>query len=138
MIPNLAPVVVVLGYMGWSSLPVDGLTMMVGAIVIGLAVDDTIHFMHNFRRYYERGGDARAAIRLTLQTTGRALLVTSLVLAAGFFTYVGAYMTNVRLFGLLAGGAVLVAFVSNVVLSSALMVLATRASPRSARSRFGR
>lgn len=126
MVPNLTPVIIMLGYMGWSSLPVDGLTMMVGAIVIGLAVDDTIHFMHNFRRYYEQSGDARAAIRLTLHTTGRALLVTSLVLAAGFFTFTGAYMINVRLFGLLAGGAVVVAFLSNVVLTSALMVLATR------------
>ena len=132
MIPNVTPVIVMLGFMGWSGTPVDGLTMMVGAIVIGLAVDDTIHFMHNFRRYYERTGDAREAIRMTLTTTGRALLVTSLVLAAGFFTFAGAYMINARLFGLLAGGAVLVAFISNVVLSSSLMVLATRRAERAA------
>ena len=132
MIPNLTPVIMMLGYMGWTGLPIDGLTMMVGAIVIGLAVDDTIHFMHNFRRYYEQTGKAREAIRLTLSTTGRALLVTSLVLGAGFFTFAGAYMINVRVFGILAGGAVLVAFLSNVILSSALMVLATRREERAA------
>jgi predicted RND superfamily exporter protein len=126
MIPNLTPVIMMLGYMGWTSVPVDGLSMMVGAIVIGLAVDDTIHFMHNFRRYYERSGDARAAIRQTLETTGRALLVTSLVLAAGFFTYTGAYLSNTRTFGLLAGGAILVAFLANVILAPSLMMLATR------------
>jgi predicted RND superfamily exporter protein len=119
-----------LGYMGWSGLPVDGLTMMVGAIVLGLAVDDTIHFMHNFRRYYERSGDARQAIHETLHTTGRALLVTSLVLSAGFFTFLGAYMENVRLFGLLAGGSILLAFFANVILASSLMVLATRREAR--------
>jgi predicted RND superfamily exporter protein len=126
MIPNLTPVVLMLGWMGWASLPVDGLTMMVGAIVLGLAVDDTIHFMHNYRRYYERTGDPRAAIRATLHTTGRALLVTSLVLAAGFFVFLGAYMDNVKLFGVLTGGAILVAFVANVLLASSLMMLASR------------
>jgi predicted RND superfamily exporter protein len=126
MIPNLTPVIMMLGFMGWTGVPVDGLSMMVGAIVIGLAVDDTIHFMHNFRRYYERSGDARAAIRETLDTTGRALLVTTLVLAAGFFVFTGAYLSNVVNFGLLAGGAIVIAFFANVVLSSSLMVLATR------------
>jgi predicted RND superfamily exporter protein len=130
MIPNLTPVIMMLGYMGWTRVPVDGLSMMVGAIVIGLAVDDTIHFMHNFRRYYERSGDARAAIRQTLETTGRALLVTSLVLAAGFFTYTGAYLNNSRTFGLLAGGAILVAFLANVILAPSLMMLATRGEAR--------
>jgi predicted RND superfamily exporter protein len=126
MIPNLTPVILTLGYMGWSGLKVDGLTMMVGAIVLGLAVDDTIHYMHNYRRYYDRSGDPRAAIHETLNTTGRALLVTSLVLAAGFFVFLGAYMSNVRLFGLLSGGAILVAFVANVLLSSSLMMLSSR------------
>ena len=130
MIPNLTPVIMMLGYMGWAGIPVDGLSMMVGAIVIGLAVDDTIHFMHNFRRYYERSGDARAAIRQTLETAGRALLVTSLVLAAGFFTYTGGYLSNTRTFGLLAGGSILVAFLANVILAPSLMMLATRREER--------
>ncbi len=124
-LPNLAPVIAVLGYMGWAGIYVDGLTMMVGAIVIGLAVDDTIHFMHNFRRYLDQTGDPREAIHRTLATTGRALLVTSLVLAGGFFTFAGAYVKSVQVFGLLSGAAVLVAFLSNVVLAPSLMVLAT-------------
>jgi predicted RND superfamily exporter protein len=132
MIPNLTPVLMMLGYMGWTGIPIDGLTMMVGAIVIGLAVDDTIHFMHNFRRYYERSGDARAAIRETLETTGRALTVTTLVLTAGFFVFTGAYMYNVKVFGLLAGSAILIALVANVILASSLMILATSREARRA------
>jgi predicted RND superfamily exporter protein len=126
MIPNLTPVAMTLGLMGWSGLPLDGSTLMIGAIVIGLAVDNTIHFMHNFRRYYDQTGDAREAIRQTLETTGRALLLTSLVLGAGFFTFTGAYMKSTFNFGMLAGLAILVAFLANVLLSSSLMVLATR------------
>jgi predicted RND superfamily exporter protein len=62
----------------------------------------------------------------TLRTTGRALLLTTLVLSAGFFSSAAAYMENMRTFGLLAGSAILLALVSNVLLASALMVLATR------------
>ena len=130
MIPNVTPVTMILGYMGWTGLPVDGLTIMVGAIVIGLAVDDTIHFMHNFRRYYARSGDARIAVRETLETTGRALLVTTLVLCAGFFVFVSAYLSNVQVFGLLAGSAILIAFVANVLVASSLMMLVTRCETR--------
>ncbi len=136
MIPNLTPVIMVLGCMGWLGIPIDGSNLMVGAIVIGLAVDDTIHFMHNFRRYYDQGEDAKAAIHHTLQTTGRALLLTSLVLSAGFFVSVTAYMQNMVNFGLLAGGAILAAFLANVLLASALMVIATRRDE--ARRREGR
>ena len=126
MIPNLTPVVVTLGCMGWMGIAIDGSNLMVGAIVIGLAVDDTIHFMHNFRRYCEQTGDARQAIHSTLITTGRALLLTTLVLSAGFYSSATAYMANMQTFGLLAGSAILLALVSNVLLASALMVLATR------------
>jgi predicted RND superfamily exporter protein len=130
MIPNITPVTMILGYMGWTGLPVDGLTIMVGAIVIGLAVDDTIHFMHNFRRYSARSGDARLAVRETLETTGRALLVTTLVLCAGFFVFATAYLSNVKVFGLLAGSAILIAFLANVLVTSSLMMLVTRREAR--------
>ncbi|MCP3898258.1 MAG: Fis family transcriptional regulator, partial [Desulfobacteraceae bacterium] len=51
MIPNIYPIIIMLGIMGWFDFPMDLFTMLVGSIAIGLAVDDTIHFMHNFRRY---------------------------------------------------------------------------------------
>jgi predicted RND superfamily exporter protein len=126
MIPNLTPVIMVLGYMGWTGIPIDGSNLMVGAIVIGLAVDDTIHFMHNFRRYYAQSGDAREAIHRTLQTTGRALLLTTLVLSAGFYVSATAYLSSMFIFGLLAGSAILIALLANLLLAPALMVLATR------------
>jgi predicted RND superfamily exporter protein len=54
--------------------------LLIGGVVIGLAVDDTIHFMYKFNRYFEESGDARWAVHETLVTTGSALLFTSLVL----------------------------------------------------------
>ncbi|MEM7408721.1 MAG: MMPL family transporter [Myxococcota bacterium] len=125
IVPNLAPIMVLLGYMGWSETPIDGMSLMAGAIILGLAIDDTIHYMHNFRRSYVASGDSLQAIDETLEGTGRALLVTSLVLAAGFAVFAGAYMSNVRLFGGLVAATILGAFVSNVVVGSALMSYAS-------------
>jgi predicted RND superfamily exporter protein len=130
MIPNLIPVIFTLGIMGWLDFPLDATTIMVGAMVIGLAVDDTIHFMHKFRLYFARSGDARDAIRETLSSTGAALLFTTLVLAGGFFVMSFASMTNTRHFGILAGTATGVAFIADVVVAPALMALASGPSER--------
>jgi predicted RND superfamily exporter protein len=126
MIPNLSPILITLGVMGWFDLPMDGFTLLIGSIAIGLAVDDTIHFTHNFRRYYERTGDAREAIRETMQTTGQALLFTSLVLCTGFFVFMFGTMRNTFNFGFLTGFALALAFVANVTLAPSLMTLITR------------
>lgn len=126
MIPNLLPVLFTLGVMGWFDMPLDISTIMIGAIVIGVAVDDTIHFMHKFQRYYEQTGDARAAIRQTLETTGAALLFTSLVLTGGFGIIAFGTLVNIRNFGLLAAFSTSTAFLADLLVSPALMVLATR------------
>ena len=126
MIPNLLPVAFTMGMMGWLDVPVDISTIMIGAMVIGLAVDDTIHFMHKFERYFSSSGDARLAVRETLTTTGAALLFTTLVLAAGFGILSLAYMENVARLGLLMALATVVAFLSDVLLGPALMVIVAR------------
>jgi predicted RND superfamily exporter protein len=70
MVPNLIPVIGCLALMGWLGIRLDGSALLVGAIVFGLAVDDTIHFMNKFSSYYEDSGDSEAAILETLRTTG--------------------------------------------------------------------
>jgi predicted RND superfamily exporter protein len=109
MIPNLTPIIFTLGLMGWTGIPLDAFTLLVGSIAIGLAVDDTIHFMHHFRRYFEETGDVAASIRETLRSTGQALLYTSLVLSAGFFIYMFATMHNLFYFGFLTGLTIILA-----------------------------
>ena len=126
MIPNLAPILLTLGIMGWMNIPMDLFTMMVGSIAIGLAVDDTIHFMHNFRRYYENSGDPRAAVHETLHTTGRAMLVTSIVLSIGFYIFTFASMNNLYNFGLLTAFTITMALVSDYFIAPALMVVVNR------------
>ncbi len=122
MIPNVTPVVLTLGVMGWLGLPLDLFTMLIGSIAIGLAVDDTIHFLHNYRRYHHDSGDTDLAVRETLLSTGRAMLVTSVVLSIGFFLYMFANLANLVNFGLLTGFTILTALLADFFLTPALMV----------------
>jgi len=103
MLPNLAPIIVGLLIMYLGNIPLDMFTLLIGSIAIGLAVDDTIHFMHNFRRYYLLSKESGKAIEQTFFTTGKALVITSLVLALGFYSYLMGEMIAVHNFGILTG-----------------------------------
>jgi len=121
MIPNLTPIILTLGLMGWLGLPLDLFTMLIGSIAIGLAVDDTIHFMHNYRRYHHATGSVREAVRKTLLTSGRAMVVTTIVLSIGFFLYMAANLSNLVNFGLLTGFTIITALLADLFLAPALM-----------------
>ena len=129
MLPNLAPVLFALGLMGWLGMPLDMFSLTIGSILIGLAVDDTIHFMHNFRRLYSENGDVEESVALTLRGTGQALLFTSCVLSTGFLVYTQAHMVHLYDFGLMTAASILVAFLADVTLAPALVkVFATHSS----------
>ena len=121
MLPNLFPLVVTLGVMGWLGLPLEMFSLLIGSIALSLAVDDTIHFMHGFRNAHERSGDVEQAVRETLQSTGQALLFTSIVLSLGFFIYVFSALNNLTNFGALTAFAILMAFAADVLVAPALM-----------------
>ncbi|MBT8358243.1 MAG: MMPL family transporter, partial [Desulfobacterales bacterium] len=124
MVANIVPVICIFGVMGLCDIPLDMATILVGSIVLGLVVDDTIHFLHHFRRAYEETSSVELAVRETLYSTGRALLITSLVLCGGFFIYTTSFLVvNIR-FGLLTGCAVLFALAADFLLVPALLSLA--------------
>ncbi len=123
MIPNLSPIVIAMGIIGVTNIPLDMFTMLVGSVAIGLAVDDTIHFMHNFRRYHYETGKVAEAVHMTLQTTGRAMLFTSMVLASGFFVLMLSKMHNLTNFGLLTGITIILALLADFLLAPALMTV---------------
>ncbi len=123
MAPNLVPILVVTGWMGWLKIPFDFSTMLFGSIALGLVVDDTIHFLHGFAREHAALGDVPQALRRTLLSTGRAIFITSMTLAAGFFIYCTATLQNLLHFGLLTGCTVLVAMLADFLLVPALLEL---------------
>jgi len=130
MIPNLTPIMFALAFMVIFELPLDMFTILIGAIAIGMVVDDTIHYMHNFKRYYILHNDVDEAIRLTLHSSGRAIFITSIVLSSGFLVFMFASMTNLFNFGLITGITVVVAMVTNLVLTGALMKLVIKKGKR--------
>lgn len=129
ILPNVAPIAIILGLMGWLDAPLDVSSMLIGGILIGIAVDDTIHFVHNYNRYYRRFGCAQRAVRETLRTAGRAMLVTSVVLSLGFFVLMAASLENIADFGLLCGVGVILAFLADVVMMPALVAMARPCGP---------
>ncbi|MCS5636803.1 MAG: MMPL family transporter, partial [Myxococcota bacterium] len=82
-----------------------------------------IHYMHNFRRYFLSGRNVHQASSETLRTTGRALLITSVVLSAGFFIFTFGEMNNLYYFGLLTSITIMNAFLVDMLVSPALMAL---------------
>jgi len=123
MIPNIFPVLIGLGCMALLHIPIDVMTILIGTIAVGLSVDDTIHFMHNFKRYYDKTKDIEMSIRLTLQTAGRAMLFTSLILSLGFAVFTFASMQNIVNFGLILAIIAIMAVIADIILAPALMVI---------------
>ena len=126
MIPNILPIILTLGFMSMVNMPLDMFTMLVGAIVIGLSVDDTVHFFHNFAKCHHKGYSTKGALEHTMVGTGRALVATTIVLSLGFYVYMFASLTNLINFGILAGGAISIALISNIILGPALLTLITK------------
>jgi len=132
LIPNLAPILVVLGLMGWLGWPLDLSTLLIGSIALGLVVDDTIHFMIHFKRFYRWSGDGPEAIRRTLLTAGRAITVTSLVLVLGFLVFGLASMRNIVHFGLLTSLVIVLAWAADFLVSPAVVAVLGRFDRRKA------
>ncbi len=123
MFPNVLPIVVTLGYMGWVKIPLDMYTLLIGSIALGLVVDDTVHFMHNFRRYFDKTGNVKRAVQLTLESSGLAMLNTTIILSSGAFIFMVSEMRNLYYFGLLTGMTILLALLADFFLAPALMAL---------------
>jgi len=126
MVPNLLPIIVTMGVMGLSGNPLDLNSIMIGSIALGVVVDDTVHVMYNFQRYYSGTSDPYYAVRETLLSTGRALLITSLVLCTGFFTLMTASLNHHIRFGFFTGITILIALLADFLLVPAMLVMTHR------------
>jgi len=121
MIPNIYPIIAGLGLMGLMGIPLNTYNLIGGSIVIGVAVDDTIHFFHNFRNYFEKTGDVETAVIETLRSAGRALITTTLILVSCFWLRLFSSLKVISDFGLIVGFSLLVAFLADVMLAPALL-----------------
>jgi predicted RND superfamily exporter protein len=88
MIPNIAPVIIIGGIMGYAKIPLDMLTMTIMPMLLGIAVDDTIHFITHTRLELERTGSYRLGVLNCFGKIGKTLGMTTVILCAMFFVYV--------------------------------------------------
>jgi len=123
LVPNVLPVTLVVGVMGWADIPVSVPIALIATIAIGIIVDDTIHFVHCLREELRPGVSLDAAIEATFQRAGRAILFTTLLLLGAFSVYAFAALKPLRYFGAIACLAFLAAFLADVVLLPALLRL---------------
>ena len=123
MIPNLMPILVAMGFMGWFEIPLSTFTLLVGSVVLGLVVDDTIHVAHRFVEERKReGASAESALSETLGSTGIALVFTSGALALGFLAYALGSLWPMLHFGVVAAFAILVALAADLILLPVLLL----------------
>ena len=133
LLPNLWPVVGILGFMGWSSAPLDTATVMVASVVLGLAVDDSLHTLGHFRHLAPRLGTGSALVR-TLNLTAPAYLLTGMLLIAGFGVCALSSFAPTARFGLLSALAIGLAVLGDLFLLPALLSF----TPTSTLRRWGR
>ncbi len=126
MVPNLVPIFAVLGLMGFLGMPLDTFSMLAGSIALGLIVDDSVHFFYNFSRFKHKLGDVGRALTATVEATGRSMVNASVVLSAAFASFVWSDMHNVQNFGIVMVTTIVLAMVSDLLLSPAILTLAHR------------
>jgi len=122
MIPNLSPVFLTLGVMGWFAIPLDYNKLSIAAVAMGIAVDDTIHLMSRARYEFARLGNYRDAIHEALMDVGRAVLITSVVLVLGFLVLLLSLLDAQAVRGLLLATTIVAALVADFLLMPALIL----------------
>jgi predicted RND superfamily exporter protein len=120
IIPNLWPIALVLGGMGWFKLPLDSISIMTASIVLGLAVDDTFHTLGYFLRSAPRWGPEKA-IKNTLERNAPAHILTTMILALGFIACALTDFQPISRMGMFATIAIFLALAGDLVLIPALL-----------------
>lgn len=120
LVPNFLPVLVYFGTMGLAGVELNTVTGLVACIVLGIAVDDTIHYMLRFGEEARAHGDETAGTVAALRGVGRPVTYTSLALCLGFLTLTATNLRSFIQFGALSSFTLLVAWILDVTLTPAL------------------
>lgn len=121
IVPNLFPMAVMAAYLVLSGRPLQMTSVIVFSICLGIAVDDTIHFLNRFQREMSFDGNVRASLQRTYQAVGSAMMMTSLVLIAGFGSLQVSTMPTTRLFSGLSCLAIFAALLGDLLILPAMV-----------------
>jgi predicted RND superfamily exporter protein len=123
MIPNLIPITVTLGVMGYLDIRLDVATIMIASVAIGISVDDTIHFLYRFKKEFRIDMNHYLAIKRTLSGVGRALVFTTVVATCGFLIFCLSSFKPIQYFGLLTGVTMVTALVADIFILPSCILL---------------
>jgi len=123
MLANVLPIVLVLGVMGWLNIPLDMMTITIAAIGLGIAVDDTIHYIHRFRDEFVKDRTYLQTMYRCHGSIGYAMYYTSVTIIIGFSILAMSNFKPTVYFGLLTGLAMCVALLAALTLLPELLIL---------------
>ena len=123
IVPNILPATLVLGFMGLKSIPLDLMTITIAAISVGIAVDNTIHYIIRFKREFSQNKNYSKTVEICHGSIGKAMYYTSSIIVIGFSILSLSNFIPTIYFGLLTGLAMLAALISSLTLLPALLII---------------
>ncbi len=124
LIPNLIPLVITAGIMGWAGVPLKPSTVLVFSVALGIAVDITIRFLVNYKQELPLyNNNVMETVSATIKNTGLSIVYTALVLIAGFVIFCVSSFGGTKALGWLTSVTLLVATLTNLVLLPVLLLL---------------
>jgi len=123
MFPNVLPIVAVLGVMGWLNIPLDMMTITIAAISVGIAVDDTIHYIHRFKHEFQKDHKYIDTMHRCHGSIGHAMYYTSVTIIIGFSILALSNFKPTVYFGLLTGLTMFIALLAALTLLPQLLIL---------------
>ena len=122
LIPNVISIGLVLGFMGWFKIPLDMMTITIAAISMGIAVDNTIHYIYRYKNELIIDNNYSLAMRRTHMSIGFAMYYTSVTIIIGFCILVFSNFIPSIYFGLLTSLAMFMALLSSLILLPQLLI----------------
>ena len=122
LIPNIVTATAVLGLMGLLGIPLDIMTITIAAIVIGISVDDTIHYIHRFQIEFETDRNYHLAAQRSHGSIGRAMYYTSVIISVGFSILVLSNFLPTIYFGILTGFSMLIALIADLTILPLMLI----------------
>ncbi len=123
MITNLMPISVLFGFMGWAGIPLDMMTITIAAISVGIAVDNTIHYLYRYKKEFAIDHDYIQAMHRSHESIGYAMVYTSAAIMLGFLVLVLSAFVHTIYFGLLTVLTMLMATIADLLLLPKLILL---------------
>ena len=126
LLPNIIPLIITGGVMGWAGVPLKPSTVLVFSVALGIAIDITIRFLVNYKQQARRDADPAATVVETIHSTGLSIIYTSIVLIAGFVIFCFSGFGGTEALGWLTSLTLITATVANLVLLPALILTVYR------------